>query len=101
MYFHICGTGLPEVTVMPSSQSVEVTHTAVFTAKATGLGQEKFTYQWQRISNKITIFTGSTLVLTNVNLTESGNYICIVTNEYGDTASDNAYLYVTSKGVVY
>lgn len=85
--------------VIPSSQSVEVTHTAVFTAKAAGLGQEKFTYHWQKTSNKATIFTGPTLVLTNV--TKSGNYICIVTNEYGDTASNTAYLHVTSKGIIY
>ena len=91
--------GLPEVTIMVSSQSVEVTHTAVFTAKAAGLGQENFTYHWQRTSNKTTIFNESTLVLTNV--TKSENYICIVTNEYGDTDSKTAYLHVTSKGIIY
>jgi len=99
LYLFYNPVGLPEVTVIPYSQSVEVTHSAFFTANATGLGLERFTYEWQR-SNKITLFTGPTILLTNVNLTESGNYICIVTNEFGDNASDTGFLTVTSKGVI-
>ena len=69
---------------MPFSQSVEVTHTAMFTTTVSGVGMENFMYQWRHNGAIITGETGDTLVITNVMQSDSGNYECIVTNEYGD-----------------
>lgn len=85
------------MTVLPSNQKVEVTHTAVFTVDVTGVGKEKFTYQWHKDGIENIISTGDILNLTSVKVTDSGNFTCIVTNEYGDSASGITYLHVTSK----
>ena len=91
-------TGLPEVTVTPSSQSVEITHTAMFTTTVSGVGVENFMYQWRHNGTIITGETGDTLMITNVMKSDSGYYECIVTNQYGDHAiSKKAYLSILSK----
>ncbi|XP_065904870.1 cell adhesion molecule Dscam1-like isoform X3 [Dysidea avara] len=77
-------TGLPEVTVTPSNQSVEVTRTAIFTTTVSGVGVKSFMYQWRHNGTIISGENGNTLVITNVMETDSGNYDCIVTNQYGD-----------------
>ena len=82
----------------PSSQSVEVTHTAMFTTTVGGVGVENFMYQWRHNGTIITGETGDTLMITNVMESDSGDYECIVTNEYGDSdTSDVVVLMVTSE----
>ena len=81
----------------PSSQSVEVTHTAMFTTTASGVGVENFMYQWRHNGTIITGETGDTLMIANVMKSDSGDYRCIVTNEYGDVAT----LTVTASLMVY
>ena len=76
----------------PSSQSVEVTHTSMFTTTVSGVGVENFKYQWRRNETIITGETGDTLMITNVMEGDSGNYECIVTNQYGDVATAAANL---------
>jgi len=44
MFFN--NVGLPVVIVMPSNQSVELTHTARFNASVSGV--KPFTYQWTK-----------------------------------------------------
>ena len=86
------------MTVTPSSQSVEVTHTAIFTTTVSGVGVENFTYQWRHNGTNITGKTGDTLMITNVMETDNGDYECIVTNQYGDSdKSDVVILMVTSE----
>ena len=83
---------------MPSSQSVEVTNTATFTATATGVGSNNFTYRWRHNETIISGETEGTLMITNVMEYNSGDYDCIVTNQFGDTdTSDVVVLLVTSK----
>jgi len=85
--------------VTPSSQSIEVTHTAMFTTTVSGVGVENFMYQW-RHNGTIIISeeTGDTLMITNVMESDSGDYECIVTNEYGDNDRSNVVvLMVTSE----
>ena len=86
------------MTVSPSSQSVEVTLTATFTTMVTGVGSNNFTYQWRHNGSNITEQTSNTLMITNVMEDNSGNYDCIVTNQFGDTDTSNVVvLMVTSK----
>jgi len=85
------------VTITSSSQSVEVTHTAIFTTTVSGVGVENFMYQWMHNKRIITGETGDTLMITNVMESDSGAYECIITNSYGDvTFSNQEYLTVTS-----
>ncbi|XP_065904619.1 basement membrane-specific heparan sulfate proteoglycan core protein-like isoform X2 [Dysidea avara] len=91
-------TGLPEVTVTPSSQSVEVTHTATFTTTVRGVGNNSFTYKWRRgHRNKlIKRETGHIINFDKVSERHKGNYSCYVENMYGDYAASNTvYLTVT------
>ena len=89
------------MTVMPSSQSVEVTHNATFTTMVTGVGSNSFTYQWRHNGTNISGETGDTLVITNVMESDGGNYSCIVDNQLGDTNTSNlVVLTVTSELVI-
>jgi len=84
--------------VMPSSQSVEVTHTAMFTTTVSGVGMDNFMYQWRHNGTTITGETGDILMIADVMESDSGDYECIATNEYGDSdTSDVVVLMVTSE----
>jgi len=90
VYIHcIDATGLPEVTVTPFSQSVEVTHTAMFTTTVRGVGVKNFMYQWRHNGRSINGSNGSVLIIPNVMESDSGEYVCIVTNQYGDVDTSN------------
>jgi len=84
--------------VKPSSRSVEVTHTATFAPIVSGVGVENFTYQWRQNGTIIIGETRDTLMITNVMESDSGDYECIVTNQYGDSdTSGVVVLMITSK----
>ena len=52
---------------------------------------EQFTsYQWKKDGVQLLGQKNSTLVLTNVTLSDNGNYSCVVTNQVGSTTSFNA-----------
>ena len=74
--------------VVPSDQSVEVTHTAEFNAIAHGIRMKNFIYQWEMAGNSITGKTGDVLKIHNV---PEGyfTYRCFVSNEFGDSAVSN------------
>jgi len=72
--------------VKPSNQNVEVTHTAMFNTTVGGVGMENFTYQWRHNGTILYGEIRDTLMITNVMESDSGDYECIVTNEYGDAA---------------
>ena len=81
--------------MIPRSQYVEVTHTAIFTAIVAGVGSENLIYQWSHNENIIAGETDDTLVITNLTLNDSGVYMCIVINQYGQNDSSSASLVVT------
>jgi len=85
--------------VTPSSQSVEVTHTATFTTIVRGVGNKSFTYQWRKgyhhkpINGK----TEPILKFDKVSQRNEGQYSCYVENMYGDFAiSNTVQLTITS-----
>jgi len=83
------------VTVIPSTQSVEVTKTVIFTATVTGVGP--FIYQWQKEGHNLSNKTSSLFVITNASSIDQAKYSCYVSNIYGDTATSNSVmLQVTS-----
>ena len=52
--------------------------------------EQFITYQWQKDCVQLPNQRNSTLVLSNVRLSDSGNYTCVVTNQASSTTSINA-----------
>jgi len=88
-------TGLPEVIVMPSSQSIEVTHNATFTTTVSGVRVEYFMYQWRHNGTLMVDEISDTLIITDVMTSDAGEYNCIVTNEFEDSDMFSSSLTVT------
>jgi len=89
------GFGQPIITNQPQTQTVAVGSNATFTVGATGTGS--LLYQWQKY---VTVFTdlpdrtNTTLLLTNVQTSDTGDYRVAVTDATGTTNSDVASLTV-------
>jgi hypothetical protein len=84
--------GPPVITTQPTNQTVAVGGTATFTAVASG--SLPLSYQWSFGETNIAGATNTTLTLTNVQLSQAGNYAVTVTNIYGSVLSSNAVLTV-------
>ena len=82
------------VTIQPSSQNVTAGSNVTFTANATGIAP--FFYQWSFNGNPIAGATGSSLVLPNVQTSQSGSYTVTVSNQTGMVTSSPATLTVTA-----
>ena len=85
--------------MIPSSLSVEVTHNTTLTTTVSGVGVENFMYQWRHNGTIIVDEINDTLIITDVMTNDTGEYECIVTNEYGDSDVSSAPLTVT--GMIY
>jgi len=84
------------VAVTPYNQSVEITHSAIFTAIVKGVGP--FDYQWRRGIRKLKGEIQSTYVIDQVSVRDQNYYRCYVRNNYGNSVvSNKVWLQVTSK----
>ena len=81
----------PIITSQPTNKTIEVGKTATFKIVATGINPE---FQWQKNGNNLTGETTNTLVLSNVDYSDSGTYKCIVHDMCGTTESVAIYLTV-------
>ena len=84
------------VTVKSSSHNIEVTRAVVFTATATGVGLEDFTYQWIHNRSFIAEQNETNLTITNVMESDGGNYSCLVTDIYSNTMLSNTVTLIVS-----
>lgn len=84
----------PRITVQPQSQSVALRGSVSFIVAATGAGT--LTYQWAKNGVSIPGATSETLVLTNLQNSDAGNYTVVVANRDGATTSNVATLAVTA-----
>ena len=82
----------PEITQDPVSLTRLAGTTARFTVVATGSGN--LTYQWQRNGTAVPGATNATLVITNLQTANAGDYLVIVTNAFGFATSATATLTV-------
>jgi hypothetical protein len=82
----------PAVTISPLNLIVPEGSNVIFSASATGL--PPLTYQWNFNGTNINGATNTLLTLTNVQLSQAGNYAVLVTNSYGSVLSSNAVLVV-------
>lgn len=80
------------ISSQPSSQSVGLGLSVLFSVQASGQGP--FSYQWQFQTNSLIGATNSTLVLTNLQPNQSGEYSVIVSNIFGTVSSSNVNLTV-------
>jgi hypothetical protein len=89
---------LPEITNQPCSQSVSVGSNVTFTCAATST--VPMIYQWQFGSLVFPATTNTCLTLTNVQPTNAGTYVCLVSNAAGTVTSSNAVLTVQTPPVI-
>jgi alpha-tubulin suppressor-like RCC1 family protein len=82
----------PIILVQPTNRTVAESGTAIFSVTAGGT--EPLSYQWNFHGTNIDGATNTTLVLTNVQFSQAGNYSMLVTNSYGSTNSATAVLTV-------
>ena len=85
-------TAPPAITSQPESQTVGRGLSASFTV--TAIGTPPLHYQWRLNGTNVSGGTGSSLVLTNVQLAQAGNYVVVVSGVGGSVTSSNAVLTV-------
>jgi len=83
---------LPAITVQPTNQTVFQGSNAIFSVTATGTAPLR--YQWKFNGTNLVGATNTSLPLTNVQTTNVGNYLVIITNVAGSVTSSNAILTV-------
>jgi hypothetical protein len=94
----------PAITMQPTNQTAGVGATTV-TFAVTATGTEPLSYQWQDGTNilvdggQIDGAISNVLTISNVQLTNNGNYTVTITNLAGSVTSSNALLTVTNMTV--
>lgn len=84
----------PSFTTHPVTQSVAYRGSVTLTVAATGTPTP--TLQWRKDGANISGQTGTSLALTNVDLTAAGSYTCVATNVVNSATSNAATITVTS-----
>jgi hypothetical protein len=91
-----CHPTAPFIVTQPANQLAAVGSNASFSVTAGGT--QPLNYQWRLEGNALTGATNSVLNLTNVQLTDAGNYSVVVANVAGSVTSSNALLTVSAGG---
>lgn len=84
----------PAITKQPSPQTVPAGFTAVLSVA--GTSSLPVNYQWLCFGSSVVGATNAVLVLTNVSMAQSGDYMVVLSNSLGSIASSLASLTVTS-----
>ena len=88
----------PSITTQPIGITNLPGTTATFSVVASG--DSPLAYQWSFNGNSISGATNSSLILSNVQLNQSGSYAVMVTNAFGSIASSSASLTVEVAPVI-
>ena len=92
IYGQFISFGQPHISTQPQSRNALTGGTASFSVTATGT--KPLVYRWQFNGVDIKFATNATYSLSNVQLTDAGNYSVIVSNAFGAATSDPAALTV-------
>jgi hypothetical protein len=84
----------PQITQQPTNQTVKVGGSVIFTVQATG--DPALTYQWRYAEAAIAGAVSPQLALTNVQLSNAGQYDCVIGNPFGVVISNSVTLTVTT-----
>ena len=84
------GITAPFILIQPQGQVVPSGGNVGFTVFKAGIAPT--TYQWRFRGTNIAGATGSSLNLTNVQVSDGGNYTVVLTNSAGTVTSSNAFL---------
>jgi len=87
----------PFIKVQPRNQVGYWGKSVTFTVSASGA--PPLTYQWLKDGGPVTGATGSSLLLTNLQMMDAGSYSVVVSNSLGSVTSSNAYLTMNPAGV--
>ena len=87
-------TGLPTVFEQPQSQTRFVGGSAAFQVR--GRGQPPLRYLWYQGTNEIRTATSPTMILSDLQLSDAGEYRCKISNDLGDEFTDVATLTVVA-----
>src|SRR5262249_48907967 len=82
----------PSIIFQPTSRTVTVEETATFSV--TAIGTAPLSYQWRFNEADLVGATGPSILLSNVQLAQAGNYNVIVSNAVGSVTSAVAVLTV-------
>lgn len=88
----------PTIITQPTNQVCWIGSNVTFQVAAEG--SVPFTYQWQFNGTNIDYATNATFSLANLQKTNAGIYQVFVKNDYGNTTSTNAQLWVVRSAVV-
>ena len=89
VFYNYWCTSPPKITVQSPQRIVARESTTVWLRCEVEV-EEYTTYMWQKDCVQIPNQRGNTLVLTNVKLSDSGNYTCVVTNQVSSVTSTNS-----------
>jgi hypothetical protein len=92
------GSSAPFILNQPANQTANVGGSASFSVTAGG--SQPLSYQWRLGTNALSGATGAVLNLSNVQLSDAGNYSVVVSNAFGTVTSSNALLTVNTGGCV-
>ncbi len=87
-----CAVNAPVIAHQPLSQNAFAGNAAILSASASG--NPPFSYNWTFNGTNIGGATNATLILTDLQLTQTGNYAVVVSNAYGFAVSSNAVLMI-------
>lgn len=85
----------PIITKHPENQNLTVGSTLTLVVEAKG---SNLSYQWKKDGKNLTGKTQPTLVISNVQMSDAGMYLCEVTNSCGMSASNPSTVSITTSG---
>ncbi len=77
---------MPSIVTQPTSQTANAGTNVALSVAATG--KSNLTYQWQLNGSNMPGATGSTLTLSNIGTTQTGNYTVVVADAYNSVSSN-------------
>ena len=85
---------LLSISATPPRLTVREGTTAQLNATASGIKINNFVYQWKKrgsnsLPDKVSGINGTVLTIPNAQDSDEGNYLCLVTNEWGNNMRSN------------